>query len=194
MKVLMVLAHPYQKSFNYAIKDAMLAGFAKGGHEVRLRDLYVEGFDPVLGSEELAALQAGRISPEIEKEQALVNWADALVFIYPLWWYDRPAILKGWCDRVFTYDYAFTYDHKGKQQGLLGHKRAAVVITAGGSEDDFERRGISTEQLTFPMTRGTLAFCGIDHVDSQVLFSVGEVDADDRQMMLQELSAFAEQF
>ena len=39
---------------------------------------------------------------------AAIRWAEALVFVYPTWWYGLPAILKGWLDRVWVPEVAFT--------------------------------------------------------------------------------------
>lgn len=170
-----------------------MEGFAAANHEVRLRDLAAEGFDPVLGETELDALNRGLISEVVQREQADVRWADALIFLYPLWWYDRPAILKGWCDRVLTYDFAFKYDETG-QKGLLEHRKAAVIVTAGASEQDLADIGISEHQILFPMTRGTLRFCGIQEVDGKLLYAVNSVSQEARQQMLAELREYARHF
>lgn len=47
---------------------------------------------------------------DVRMEQEKVNRADALAFIYPVWWSDCPAKLKGWFDKVWTYGYAYAYD------------------------------------------------------------------------------------
>ena len=48
MRILAVYCHPLPTSYAAALKDAALAALARAGHEVRLIDLYAEGFDPVL--------------------------------------------------------------------------------------------------------------------------------------------------
>ena len=42
--------------------------------------------------------------PHIER----LKWAEAILFVYPTWWYGLPAMLKGWFDRVWAKDVAFT--------------------------------------------------------------------------------------
>ena len=49
MKVLVVYAHPNPGSFNKAILDALLEGLRRAGHEIRVKDLYEEGFNPIHG-------------------------------------------------------------------------------------------------------------------------------------------------
>lgn len=193
MNILLVIAHPYVGSFNHAIKDELVKGFAASGHDVKVRDLYAEGFDPVLGSPELEALNQGVVSAAVQQEQADVSWADGLVFLYPLWWYDRPAILKGWCDRVLTYDFAFTYDETG-QKGLLKHQKAAVIITAGASEQELADIDVTEAQVLFPMTKGTLRFCGIEQVEGRLLYAVSSVSQEAREQMLSGMFEFARDF
>ncbi len=183
VNVLTVIAHPNPDSFNYAIVERVEAGLKSAGHEVRRRDLYHPLFDPVLGADELAALQQGEVCAAVREEQALLDWAEALVFVYPLWWLDRPAVLKGWCDRVLTHGFAFSYDENGVR-GLLPQKRALVLVTAGGSGVEMEEMGATTAQILFPMVEGSLKFCGVDEVEGRVFYAVGSASDQERAAML----------
>ena len=136
MNVLIVYAHPNPLSFNQSILKVINAAFKKRGADVRLKDLYAERFDPVLSEAQLSLQNEGRLPDDITREQEQIAWADTIVIIYPLWWFDRPAILKGWFDRVFTNGFAFTYVNN-ELHGLLKDKRAIVVVTAGGTREDF---------------------------------------------------------
>lgn len=44
---------------------------------------------------------------DVEKEQQALLKHDLIVFQYPLYWYNMPAILKQWFDVVFTYQFAY---------------------------------------------------------------------------------------
>ncbi|QQE78849.1 NAD(P)H-dependent oxidoreductase [Alicyclobacillus sp. SO9] len=58
----------------------------------------------------------------------LIVWADHLIFIYPVWWYGAPAVLKGFFDRVLAA--GFAYEYKGlPPKGLLRGKSAWVMYT-----------------------------------------------------------------
>ena len=190
MNVLIVYAHPNPLSFNQSILKVVNAAFKNKGATVRLKDLYAERFDPVLGEAQLSLQNEGKIPDDIKCEQEQVTWADTIVVIYPLWWFDRPAILKGWFDRVFTNGFAFSFDENGVQ-GLLKGKRAVVVVTAGGAREDFGR---NADQLTKSTTEGTLAFCGITDIVDRVFYSVPIVDDDARKQMLDELEELVEKF
>lgn len=101
MRALVVYCHPVPDSFNAALRDAVLLGLAKAGHEVDLLDLYAERFDPVMGEQERRNYhQPGTNIAPVADDLARVKRADALIFVYPTWWYGPPAMLKGWLDRV----------------------------------------------------------------------------------------------
>lgn len=190
MKVLMVISNPNPGSFNYALLDRAIAAFRKQQDEVRILDLYQSDFKPVLMGLELAELQNQTVSDDVRKMQDQIRWADALVFIYPLWWFDRPAILKGWCDRVLTQGFAFNYTESGVEKLLTG-KKAMVCITAGGSKQDFDNMQVTERDLLLPMTKGTLEFCGVDVVQSQIYYSVATAPDQERTEFLDHIEKMA---
>ncbi len=192
MRVLIVYAHPNPDSFNHAMLEACQRGLLSSGHEVRVKDLHAENFDPVLQSTDLASLRKGVIPAKIAHEQAALLWAEGLVFIYPLWWFDRPAILKGWFDHVLTNGTAFEYSQEGVK-GLLPCQRALVLITAGGDEEYF--RKTDAEHLIYrPVTDGTLAFCGIQNIHHQIFYSVPSISHAERVAILQQVESMGENF
>jgi len=182
MKVLVVFTHPSDRSFNHAILDNIVTGLEQAGHQVKIKDLYKENFNPILTGDDLAKLHDNDIPEKIQKEQQQLLWADGLVFIYPLWWFDRPAMLKGWFDIVLTNGLAFEYSSEGVK-GLLKHKKALVIITAGGSKQYF----IDNDALQLihrPVTDGTLSFCGINDVSHQIHFDISNLSDAQRQDIL----------
>ena len=190
MNVLIIYAHPNPLSFNQSILKVINSAFKNKGATVHLKDLYAERFDPVLDEAQLSLQNEGKLPDDIKREQELVTWADTIVVIYPLWWFDRPAILKGWFDRVFTNGFAFNFDENGVQ-GLLKGKRGIVVVTAGGTKEDF---GKDADKLTKSTTEGTLAFCGITDIVDRVFYSVPLVEDEVRVKMLEELEVLVNSF
>lgn len=134
MRVLLVHCHPVPESFCTALRDAAVATLTSNGHEVRLIDLYAEGFDPVMHADERRRyndLAAGdNPAPE---HAAHLKWAEALIFVYPTWWYGLPAMLKGWLDRVWTPETAFTIsrDGGGIKPLMTNITRLGVITTCG---------------------------------------------------------------
>ena len=52
VKLLVVHCHPVPERFNAVLKDAVVESAERADHEVRVIDLYAEGFDPVMGEHE----------------------------------------------------------------------------------------------------------------------------------------------
>lgn len=191
MRILIVYAHPNPASFCHAILRTVESVLDDCGHEVRVKDLYAEGFNPVLSAAELGALNDGRVPEAIDHEQSLLRWADGLVLVYPLWWFDRPAILKGWFDRVLTNGFAFEYTAEGAR-GLLPQRRALVIVTVGGSQKDY--RAMDAEDLIIrPVTDGTLGFCGVQNIDYRLFYGVPTVDDTVRRGMLEDVRTATEE-
>lgn len=101
MRALVVYCHPVADSFNAAVRDAVLRGLDAAGHETDLMDLYAEGFQPVMQTQErLDYHQPGINMEPVAGYVARVKQAQAIIFVFPTWWYGPPAMLKGWMDRV----------------------------------------------------------------------------------------------
>lgn len=135
MRVLLVHCHPVPESFGAALRDAALTALSDKGHEVRLTDLYAEGFDPVMGADERRAYHDARAN-EVPVAAHLENlrWCEGLVFVYPTWWYGPPAMLKGWLDRVWIPHATFTMPEPGKPIGrVLTNIRLIGAISTLGS-------------------------------------------------------------
>ncbi len=108
-RVLLVHAHPLSGSFSAALANAAAAGLEHAGHEVDRLALYDDqgrpALQPCLTAEERAGYMARDPYPApADDTRALVHRlqrADALVLVYPTWWFNLPAVLKGWVDRTF---------------------------------------------------------------------------------------------
>jgi NAD(P)H dehydrogenase (quinone) len=132
MKVLMIACHPRADSYSAALRDAACGALAAAGHEVRLRDLHAEGFVPVMSVREHRVTNTpGANEAGIEQEVADLRWAEALVLVYPTWWYGMPAMLKGWFDRVWLPGVVFRIGPGAIEPLLTNISRITVVTTYG---------------------------------------------------------------
>ncbi len=103
MKALIVYCHPLEANFNAAVRDRVILGLARGGHETKVIDLYGEGFNPVMSAQERMDYHTpGDNEKLVADHLAQLRWCEALIFVYPTWWYGPPAMLKGWLDRVWV--------------------------------------------------------------------------------------------
>lgn len=134
MKLLLVLAHPLEDSFTAAIARTARDALVSAGHEVDWLDLYAEGFDPRLTADERQryfdpSYDASAVAALVSRLLA----AEGLVLVFPTWWFDVPAILKGWFDRVFAPGVAFDHRGGGGLAGRLTNIRLLFVLTTTGS-------------------------------------------------------------
>jgi NAD(P)H dehydrogenase (quinone) len=135
MRVLVLYAHPVETSFVAALHAQVVEALRLRGHEVDDCDLNAEGFDPVMSRQERIdyhdkAVNRARVAPYVERLLA----AEALVFVFPVWNYGFPAILKGFVDKVFLPGVSFELSAEGDYSPCLRSvKKLAAVCTYGGS-------------------------------------------------------------
>jgi len=136
MRVLVVYCHPVAESFAAAAHRTVLEALSEAGHAVTDVDLYAECFDPVMSRQErLDYLNTSRNERLVKQYDDQLAWAEALVLVYPAWWYGLPAMLKGYFDRVWLPGVAFDVTPDGKvATDRLRHLRHILVVTTyGGS-------------------------------------------------------------
>ncbi|MDU7786131.1 MAG: NAD(P)H-dependent oxidoreductase [Aggregatibacter aphrophilus] len=124
-----IYAHPYEQSFNHAILQRVRELLESKGEAYKLIDLYADGFNPAYTKEELALFNQGKaLDPLVLHYQEILKKTDRLIFIFPIWWADMPAIVKGFEDKVFLKTLAYNPTPTGIK-GCLTQIREAVVIT-----------------------------------------------------------------
>jgi putative NADPH-quinone reductase len=135
MKCLVVIAHPSTHSLCHAMARATIAALKAGGHEVQVEDLYGSGFSPTLTVNERQSYYSPAYdSAAVQDQIDCLLSAEALVLVFPTWWFGFPAVLKGWFDRVWAPGIA--YDHAtdlGAIKPRLHNLRSALAITSLGS-------------------------------------------------------------
>lgn len=184
MKKLIVYAHQHQESFNHAILDQVESTLKAKGHEVIVRDLYKLNFQPVLTPEDTDSMKSGNIPGDIKTEQDFITESDVIIFIYPIWWSNMPAILKGYFDRVFSFGFAYTMGEQGAVPLLKG-KKGMVINTYGAPEEHYESIGMNAAFKT--TMKGVFDFTGIEPVEHLLFGLVTAVDDSARKKMLGEI-------
>ena len=158
MHVLTVLDHPDPKSFSAAVARQFNAGAAKAGHTTQLADLNAEGFDPRWSMADIEADRTGQPPADVLAEQARIARADAICFVFPLFWWGMPATMKGWVDRVWSWGWA--YDQLEDPELSLQRPRTGVfLIPAGARSDEMAQMGY-TEALETAWIKGTFGYFG----------------------------------
>jgi putative NADPH-quinone reductase len=155
MKILVVLGHPKKGSFNHAIAETAIKTLRTNQHTVIFHDLYEEEFDPILPSEEIP--QNADLNTIIQVYCDEVSKADAFIIIHPNWWGQPPAILKGWVDRVFRPEIAYTL--AGGATGLLKAEIAIVLNTSDTPPD--RELAVFGDPLETLWKKCIFQYCGI---------------------------------
>lgn len=179
MHALVVVAHPDSQSLTHAIASHVAEGIiatplqphALDAHTVEIADLASEGFDPRFSAADLALFQKMQTAPaDVAAEHARVDRADALVLVYPIYWWSFPALLKGWIDRVFTQGWAYEDGEGGKVLKKLQRLRVHLVAVGGADQRTMARHGYFGAMKT-QIDHGIFGYCGAQVVTSELLLA-----------------------
>ncbi len=133
MRVLVVYAHPLERSFIAALHVRVVETLRTKGHDVDDCDLYAERFDPAMSREQFAHYVDTKLNTrEVEPYVARLRAAEALVLVFPVWFDGLPAMMQGYFQRVFLPGVALRIDEAGLfHPNLWNLKRMAAVCTYG---------------------------------------------------------------
>lgn len=160
MHALVVVTHPVSDSFSHAMAERVIDGIVKTGHTAELADIAAEGFDPRFTVDDYRAYkrQAGPVPEDVRREQERIERADALVFVFPVYWWSLPGLLKGWFDRILTAGWGYGSDREGSPTNLGGIDVHLLAITESGLER-YRRRGYR-EAIRTQVESGIFGYCG----------------------------------
>ncbi|MCV4288543.1 NAD(P)H-dependent oxidoreductase [Pseudomonas capsici] len=171
MHALIVVAHHDPQSLTHSLAAQVAEGLklADPGHTFEIADLYAESFDPVFNLADHAVLRE-KASPPVDvlAEQARIDRADALVLVYPVYWWSMPGLLKGWIDRVFSNGWAFDFSNDAGLLKKLGHLNVHLIGVAGADAGTYEKYGYLNAMET-QIDRGIFGYCGARVVTSELL-------------------------
>ena len=140
MKVFIVYCHPSDDSLTRNLRDEFIKGIKDSGNEYELSDLYKMDFKSDMTEQEYLRDANYRETPEVARdvlaEQEKINSADAIAFIYPVFWTEAPAKLVGWFDRVWSYGFAYG----NKTMKML--EKGIILCSAGNPADRLEKLGL----------------------------------------------------
>lgn len=184
-RILIIQGHPDSGTPHlcHALQDSYTSGAKTAGHEVRHIDVAKLDF-PLLRSQhewEKGALPAG-----LADAQEAIKWAEHLVFLFPLWLGDMPALLKGFLEQVARPGFAFSGEGKNPfaHQALKG-KSARVVVTMGMPAVVY--RWFFLAHSVRSLERNILSFVGIKPVKDTLIGLVGTMDAKANRKWLEKL-------
>lgn len=169
MHALIIVAHPEPGSLSHGIAAQLAEGLIGQGHSFEIADLAAEGFDPRFTAADLAVHRRQAPPPaDVAAEQARIDRADALLMVYPVYWWSMPGLLKGWIDRVFANGWAFDYGPDAKLVKKLRHLRVHLVAIAGADARTYARHGYFGAMKT-QIDHGIFDYCGAHVLTSELL-------------------------
>lgn len=171
MHALIVVSHPLNTSLTHSVAAAIAQGVAESGshHSAEIADLTREGFSPVFAEPDIAAFrQTGATPSDAIAEQARIDNADALVLVFPIYWWSMPGLLKGWIDRVFSNGWAYEETADGNVVKKLGRLRVHLVALGAASRQTYDKHGF-TDAFNAQIVHGIFDYCGATVASSQML-------------------------
>lgn len=148
-RVLILFAHP---SLERSEINTRLLAAARADGRATVVDLYAEYPDYLIN---------------IDLEQQRLCEHDVVMFLFPLYWYSTPAMLKEWQDLVLEFDFAY-----GPGGTALHGKHFICACTAGGPAAAYESTGynrFTLRELLRPLEQ-TADLCGMRYLPPYALF------------------------
>lgn len=189
MHTLIVVSHPIADSLTHTIAKQIAEGITQsaGEHSVELVDLAAEGFDPRYTATDMNAFNSKASLPDdVLAEQARIERADALVLVYPIYWWSMPGLLKGWIDRVFTNGWALYDDGSGKIIKRMQHLNVHLVALGGSDMRTFARHGYFGAMKT-QIDHGIFDYCGAPVLTSELMHTADPADIDAHLVLAKKL-------
>ncbi|MEV0249937.1 NAD(P)H-dependent oxidoreductase [Nocardia sp. NPDC050712] len=172
--VLLVVSHPDHDSASWALTRAVEQGIrSEGGTEVTVHDLTATGFDPVFTAADLAVHRLrGDVPADVAREQRLVESAEVLAVLFPVYWWSMPALAKGWIDRVLSRGWA--YENSATATGSAIEELHFLGL-AGVGEGSYTRRGYK-DAITLQLQHGIAGYSSIPHSSVELLYGTETSD------------------
>ena len=157
--ILIINGHPDSKSYVAALADAYEKGAVLKAKKVERIDLAKLDFNPNLA---YGYRKVSPLEPDLQEAIEKINRAEHIVWLFPVWWYGYPALMKGFIDRIFLPGIAFKYNGKPVPDKLWKGKSGHIILTADTLR--WYSRLFMKDPAINQMKKGTLQFSGISPV------------------------------
>jgi NAD(P)H dehydrogenase (quinone) len=150
MNILLIYCHPSKKSYTFEVLEHLKKAIAAQNWNLEISDLYAMNFQSDMSEQEYEREGFAKtdlpIPKDVQAEHQKIAIADCIIFLYPVWWSDCPAKLKGWFDRVYAVGYAYGYKPDLPKMKTIKH--GLVICTAGHSNEFLTEIGIAQSMQT----------------------------------------------
>jgi putative NADPH-quinone reductase len=183
--IVIIQGHPDPDGnhFCHALAKTYFKGAESSGHNVKIIDIAQIEF-PMLRTQ--ADFMQGEAPEAIKQAQQIVQSAEHLVIIYPLWLGTMPAYLKAFLEQVFRPGFAANKTPGEKPwERLITEKTAHIVITMGMPEiiyrSHFLAHGLKSPEANI------LMFSGISAIQETLVGSVESIEDAERKQWLEKM-------
>ncbi|KIX19877.1 NAD(P)H dehydrogenase [Flavobacterium sp. 316] len=159
-EILIINGHPNKESYNFSLAEAYKKGAKTTNANIEQINICDLQFNPNL---EFGYQKRTELEPDLLNAIEKIKKANHIVWVFPMWWYGYPALMKGFIDRTFLPGIAYEYlENKALPKKLFKGKTARIIITTDTPRwyDYLFMKSPALNQLK----RGTLQFCGINPV------------------------------
>lgn len=186
--ILVINGHPTANSYNDAIANAYVESATQAGATVKLLTIRDLQFNPNLS---LGYSSPTELEPDLQEAQRLIQWANHLVWVHPVWWGGLPALLKGFIDRTFLPSFAFKYRKDSVWwDKLLAGRTGHIIYTL--DQPYWFYWLINGKPSVYQLKKMTLEFCGISPVRTTCIGAVRNLSDDKRKNWLDRVRQLAQ--
>ena len=187
-QVLIINGHPDKQSYNYALSEAYKNGANKTNAIIDTINISDLDFNPNL---RFGYRQRTELEPDLKDAINKIKKANHIVWVFPMWWYGYPALMKGFIDRTFLPGITFEpIEGKASPKKLLKGKTARIIITSDTPKwyDFLFMKSPAINQFK----KGTLEFCGINPVRVTYISPIKNSTLDARNKWLKKVIKLGE--
>jgi NAD(P)H dehydrogenase (quinone) len=188
-KIAIVVGNPMRDSYSEALGLAYLRGAESGGHEAKLFLLAHMKFDAILRE---GYRREQPLEPDLVAARQALQASDHLVFVFPLWAGDMPAIMKGFIERVLQPDLLAIQAAGDKANWKIFMGKSARIIMTMGMRGWFYRWYYGAHALKL-LRRNVLHLIGVKPVRSTIYGMIEAVGDETRKQWLREVEALGHQ-
>jgi putative NADPH-quinone reductase len=169
MKRTLVCCHPYDKSFNAAIKNVIIDSHKKGDSQLKIFDLLELGFNPVMSPKELREFSKAQtpeginienLDPLAVKMAREINESEELILLFPIWWELMPTQMKGFIDKVIFPGLFYKQVSNFKMKIVSDNLKKVTMITTMNSPS-FIYRILFGNCINSALKKGTFKKVGV---------------------------------
>ena len=177
-KTLIIKSAPNSTSFTHQIANSYAKWLENKWEKFEIIDLYDEKFSQkFLKFENTNNRWEDSVRSLIQQK---MTQADEYVFIFPVWWWWVPAILKNFFDSNLTYWFAYKFSKKW-QEKLLSNKTAKVFCTSWAPWFIYKCPLFMWISLKCFFKKAIFGFCGIKLKWFEIYWKMREISEEKRE-------------